>query len=191
MKSKNILKYSQPDFYRFNSDSVELSKFVSKCITSDNKLSVLDLCSGCGVVGIEFESLHQNLEKLTLLELQKDFKEHIVENSKYLNCDFEVIIDNFLNFNRPASFDLILSNPPYFELGSGRLSPDLKRNLCRHFDEGLLAKFISKIFELLCDGGQAFVVNREDLTIFDSRIEKVGELNKANLFRFFLDIERR
>ncbi|OUR96326.1 hypothetical protein A9Q84_08195 [Halobacteriovorax marinus] len=189
MKSKNILNYSQPDFYRFTSDSVELARFVNQFIGGRKVESVLDLCCGCGVVGIEFESLNKNIEKLTFLELQVDFREHILENTKNLDCDFEIEICDFQSYKSAQQYDLILSNPPYFELGSGRIGPDKKRNLCRHFEIGIKEKLIKKVFELLNDGGQAFVVDRDDLCKLDSRIEKVGELNKANLFRFFLNID--
>lgn len=188
MKSKNILNYSQPDFYRFNTDSVELSKFVNQSLKGRGPLRVLDLCCGCGVIGVEFESLYQNLYNLTFLELQVEFEKHIIENSKNLSCDFEIIINDFNNFHCEEKFDLILSNPPYFELGSGRLSPDKNRNMCRHFDKDKLSKFIEKVFALLNIGGEAFVVHREDLSALDTRIKEVGHLKKAKLFRFFLDV---
>ncbi|MGL6035003.1 MAG: hypothetical protein ACRC0N_08060, partial [Acinetobacter johnsonii] len=48
--------YKQPDEYRFSLDSIHLARFVASQLASHSELGslrVLDLCAGCGVIGIE------------------------------------------------------------------------------------------------------------------------------------------
>jgi tRNA1(Val) A37 N6-methylase TrmN6 len=43
--------YSQPDYYRFNSDSITLVNYLLKSMGPTE--SILDLGAGCGIIGIE------------------------------------------------------------------------------------------------------------------------------------------
>lgn len=105
--------YSQPDFYRFNSDSFELINFIKKL--NPNVKSILDIGAGSGVIGIEI-SRSLSIDLVVFVEAQKEFYEHLV-----LNCNTfipqisrEIIITKISNYDSLKKFDLIVSNPPYF-----------------------------------------------------------------------------
>ena len=54
--------------YRFTSDSVLLSKF----ITAKKGETVADFCAGSGIVGLHFYALNTGIKKVVLFELQSE-----------------------------------------------------------------------------------------------------------------------
>ena len=45
--------YAQPDYYRFSQDSLDLVKFALDNYSFRKQDQVIDICAGCGVVGME------------------------------------------------------------------------------------------------------------------------------------------
>lgn len=153
-------EYSQPEFYRFNEDSLDLVRWVR-----DKKLevsSLLDLGAGCGVIACEY---HQGspVERMTLLEVQEDFRPHLVTNVKHPSA--EIIIDSFSRFHPDQRFDLILSNPPYFLKGHGQASKDERRNIARSFQRDSWSELLRCVDRSLMPTGRCFMVLRLDSVI--------------------------
>lgn len=184
------MSYSQPDFYKFNSDSVELAKYAASEFKHSKNIKVLDLCCGCGVVGLEFYKDHHNISRLDFLENQKEFKSHIERNSTSLECSSEILLENYHQFITSEKYDLILCNPPYFKSGHGRVSPNMQRQKCRTFKDGDIEGLVSFLSSSLAQNGVAFIVHREDLSIIDSRFELCSKVSGADLFRFILNVDR-
>lgn len=155
--------YSQPDFYRFGHDSIYLAKvasFLAANITKDQKVfQGLDIGSGSGVVAIEciLRLTNLSLWQWHLIEKQNEFKMYLEENinqaklQESITVYHEDFFDWSLNENCNSSFDLIVSNPPYYT--SGQLSPDVRRQLCRHWSDGSWQKFIQQGLILLRPNG--------------------------------------
>jgi tRNA1(Val) A37 N6-methylase TrmN6 len=64
VNQKPTFNYSQPEDYHFSHDSVFLAQKVSEIIQKEELRlkSVLDLCSGCGIVGMDLlYYLQQNI----------------------------------------------------------------------------------------------------------------------------------
>jgi len=120
--------YLQPDFYRFNEDSLLLVEKIKNKIT--NAHSILDIGAGCGVIGIEL-SKYFRPKKLHLLELQNEYAFYLKENIKMLEAeiDAEVFISNLSRWTRTIRYDLIVCNPPYYLPGRGQISKDSQRSL--------------------------------------------------------------
>ena len=165
---KNILNYSQPNFYSFNEDSLELINFSKGFIkSSDNSLNLLDLCAGCGVIGIEAKAHIQAVGKVTFVELQSDFIPFINENLLNAECnDFEVF-EGALSEQSfgDHEFDLIFSNPPYFLPENGRISPNEKRQICRSFQVDGWSVFFMKVRLWLKPKGLFFITVRDFNTV--------------------------
>jgi tRNA1Val (adenine37-N6)-methyltransferase len=177
--------YSQPEFYRFNEDSIFLAKIVAENIlkTSINKnkirkeksekLKILDLCSGCGIIGIEILNILKikNFDidsiKVDFCEIQKEFAPHLNENldkhnlntknnSEIYWCDF---LDLIKNEKKENYYDIIVSNPPYYLDHQNRLSPqNVKRNRCRFWSQTEKGNFHFVTEFLLKKGGSVFCV---------------------------------
>lgn len=157
--------YLQPDFYRFNEDSLKLVKFVVQKIKRARK--IIDVGSGCGVIGIELAQ-KISVDEIHFLELQPIFKDYLEKNiSQFIPQQKSgVFISTLSAFKSDELYDLMVSNPPYYLPGAGLLGPNPHRNLCRSFLEegwGELLQFFTNYLSL---DGVAFVViknNREIL----------------------------
>lgn len=159
--------YSQPDFYRFNQDSIELINWIKN--RRPETRNILDLGAGSGIIGIEL-GRNLNCEKVTLVELQDEFKLHLERNCENFlpsNVNFEIIINSFSGFNATDEFDLIVCNPPYYLPGKGELSKDRNRSLARAFLMDNWQVLLSKIGQVISPTGKAFIVLKNDLNFFN------------------------
>lgn len=172
--------YSQPEDYRFCQDSVIFAKFVAERVHLDENSHVLDLCSGCGVLGFELGFYHPRLKKVDFLEIQPLFKEHFLTNLK--KCEREQDHFRFLEMNyrdlEPTEiYDLIICNPPYFFPREGRLSPSELRNRCRFFIDASFEDLISAIARSLKPEGQAYLLVKSGDCHGRNSIEWLQKLN--------------
>lgn len=153
--------YSQPDFYRFNSDSLILVDFIVKKMNSAH--SILDMGAGSGIIGIEL-ARKLNAKHLTLLELQKDFEIHLQRNSEFYLKDVrvDIVLSSFKDFNSRDRFNLIVSNPPYYLPGRGELPQDSRRAKARSFLEDSWPILLQQMSEYLATNGQGFIVLKQD-----------------------------
>ena len=137
--------------------SVLVNLAVSK--TKDKEdLSVIDLCSGTGCIGITIEKISKNIKEVYAIEYSKDaFKylllniENLKSKVKPINAD---IFEEYKNFD-DLYFDLIVSNPPYIKrkdiknlerevlfepalaLDGGEDGLDFYRNICKFWTSKL------------------------------------------------------
>ncbi|GEM_PF-4665191 len=188
-KSKSILNYSQPNFYKFSRDSIELADIAAKCEEANSSLKVLELFAGSGVIGVEFENKHQALKHITFVELQEDFRSHLEENSKKLNCSYNIFIQDFRTFETNERYDVVLLNPPYFDTGKSRLGLNENRNLCRFIINFSLVDILKKVENILSAEGSAYICHCDDLEKLDHRIIRLGNYQGVGLFRFRLNID--
>ncbi|MDJ0784080.1 MAG: tRNA1(Val) (adenine(37)-N6)-methyltransferase [Desulfosarcinaceae bacterium] len=130
---RGALTLHQPESgYRFSIDAVLLAAH-ARPRPED---LVLDLGTGCGVVAL---LMARRCETLTIygVELQADLAQLARHNVLINDLDDRVhIIQGDIKkldgklLPRPA--DLIVANPPYYRLTSGRLNPDDQRAVARH-----------------------------------------------------------
>lgn len=165
--------YVQPEFYRFNEDSLRLVKWILARTPSASH--ILDLGAGSGIIGIELaRSLKPKL--LEMVELQSDFIPYIRQNAElFLGRDIQVKISDlsFKEWIPSQKFDLIVSNPPYFLPGHGEQSIDPRRGMARSFVRDNWEILLDTIERALSDDGKAFLVIRKDQRIV-KEIEKSG-----------------
>ena len=169
--------YSQPSEYHFSHDSVFLAREVFERHGDQlalNDVQVLDLCAGCGIVGMDL-IFHLLKEKaftgeVDFLEVQDVYREHFEKNKMTLQNHFaeKALNLNFVNKNYGLTelnkkYDLIISNPPYFEVGKGALSPSEFKNRCRFFIDSDWSTLISFIKDSLKPNGNAYFLVREEL----------------------------
>lgn len=154
------LEYSQPDFYKFNEDSIKLVEFTASCI-NDEVASVLDIGCGCGILGIEL-ALRKSVKSLHLLEVQSDFEEHINENLEKFKVRATISFNKFSSFEVDKKYDLIISNPPYFNRESSRPSPNFKKDACRSFRIDSFIDWLNCIKRNMSQQGEVFLVLRKE-----------------------------
>lgn len=177
INSHPTFAYSQPEDYHFSHDSVFLARWVFEYLSEEDlagKLA-LDLCAGCGVIGMDF-LFHwygkntRGLRRCDFLEVQDIYQSHFDINKKNL---FEAMPGseqteiNLVNENYQALlqaprelYDLILCNPPYFRPNQGKLSSSEFKNRCRFFLDSDFKTLILAIDKSLASAGRAFVLFR-------------------------------
>ncbi len=129
--------------FRFSTDSLLLTSFVSV----SGKTAILDLGTGCGVIplGIALNNPDSELS-ITGVEISPDMLESAEHNINLLSFadKIKIIEGNVSNpqFGSAESFDLVVSNPPYWCEGRGRLCPDADRSRARFEVETGLEDFV-------------------------------------------------
>lgn len=144
--------------YRFSLDPVLLSHFAE--IPAGGK--VADLGTGCGIiplllskpdrtrtiVGIERQAamVGRALRSVALNKLD--------EQIEIVHADIRQLPERFSR----ESFDVVVSNPPYYSVGSGKLPVDEERNFARHELAGGMVDFLRTAHMLLKPGGSFYIV---------------------------------
>lgn len=154
--------------YRFSIDAVLLAHFVQY----SRGMSVLDLGTGCGVILLLLLYRYGNtLGSAVGIEIQAELAQRARENLLVNGCQERgAIIEG--DFRRcpslipPESFDVVVCNPPFFSLGSGRPSSCDQARRARH---QVLAGL-----EDVCAAAAYAVRNRGTVAIIYPA-EKVGE----------------
>jgi tRNA1Val (adenine37-N6)-methyltransferase len=128
--------------YRFSVEAVLLGRF-ARASTHDR---VLELGAGCGVVSIMIASL-QRPREVVALELQPRLAEVVARNASINGLEFvhSICVDlrqRKIAGLKPASFDMVVANPPYRAAAAGRESPDHGRRLARGETASALADFV-------------------------------------------------
>lgn len=166
--------YSQPEEYHFSHDSVFLSRRIFEHLSETNLSNsrALDICSGSGVVGMDF-LFHRRAEKQTVpasfdfLEIQDAYLPHFLENQKRMGpieTQMNFVHRNYNDLQTPefnGVYDLILTNPPYFFTWQGKLSPSEFKNRCRFFIDSDLKNLLWGIAAGLKKTGVSYLLLRD------------------------------
>ncbi len=154
--------YLQPDFYRFNEDSLKLVKEVlNSGIRPD---SLLDMGAGSGVIGLELAKVLRP-GRLDFLELQTEWEPYLSGNIRdFLPKDVQtnVFWNSFSSWVPDRQYELIVCNPPYYLPGRGILSPDPVRARCRSFEVDDWESLLSKCLSALTPDGMAWFVSPKE-----------------------------
>jgi len=185
--SSYTFDYFQPLEYRFSLDSVFLAQKVAQLIENEVRpanLKVLDLCAGCGIIGFEL-ALH-SLHKLDIdfLEVQEIYQSYFLKNKEMIYPDARADQYRFLNLNYKNllagefenSYDLIVSNPPYFFKDEGLLSPSDFKNRCRFFLDSDFKTLIRAIIFSLKPMSSAYVLVRSGIHHGRSPIDEINKI---------------
>lgn len=147
--------------YRVNVDSVLLAHFVG----APPYGRVVDLGAGVGVIGLAL-AVRDPSARVVLAELQPRSAELARRNVIENGCEGRVDVVNIdLADERAAravlpgaSFDRVVSSPPYFLLSAGPPVPDESEAIARHEIRLDLSQLTKAARRLLVPGGRAFIV---------------------------------
>ena len=172
------LKIVQDDeYFNFSLDSVLLPNFVK--INSNTK-NILDLGTGNAPIPMILSTLTS--AKLYGIELQDEIYELAKESIELNNLQERITIihDNMKNLDKyfePNSFDIIVSNPPYFKINEkSNLNESVQKTIARHEKEITLSEIVSIAKKYLNNNGTFAIVHRTDRLI-----ELIEEFRKNNI----------
>lgn len=172
-----MIDYSQPDFYRFNEDSLKLVSWVKQKTSRASHL--LDLGAGSGIIGIELANILRP-KQLTLVEVQEDYEPHLrinVGTQLHDTPTAEIVLTSFGNWHPLISYDLIVCNPPYFLPGHGEAYKDHRREKARTFVLDSWPILFKVIENSLSEDGKAFIVIKNNKTILKEIARHLSRLN--------------
>jgi len=144
--------------YRFSIEAILLARFA----TTKPRDRVLELGAGCGIVSIAIARLCA-VEQIAALEIQPAMAA-IAERNAALNglSNLRVICADLRGARipglAPASFDLVVANPPFHAIRAGRDSPDVSRRIARGEQAASIADFARAARRYVRNGGRVAMV---------------------------------
>lgn len=144
--------------YRFSVDTVLLSQFVKL----KKKEKVLDMGTGCGILLLLLSQTNQEIS-FWGVEIQKSLVDCAIKNVllNHLENRISILHQDFRKLKTmfpPASFDVILSNPPYRKYRTGRVNPLTEKAVARHEIKGNLNDLASISSYLLPSKGRFYLI---------------------------------
>ena len=123
----------------------------------NESLQILDIGAGTGLLTL---MLAQQFNPATITGVELDIKaaeqaQVNCDQSPWSNCT-KIVEGDILSFTSPSAYDLIISNPPFYE--NDLKATSLEKNLAFH-DNGIkLGQLLIRINELLKPGGLFFLL---------------------------------
>lgn len=146
--------------YGFGGDALLLAEF-ARPKTYDK---VLDLCAGCGVVGIMMMAKGFP-GPVTAVDIQKEAIAlcELTRSRGHLEERFFPVLSDLKKLDFPAeSFSLVTVNPPYFVSGAGAENGTAARDLARRESGCTLSDVVSVSSRLLKYGGRLCLCHRPE-----------------------------
>lgn len=154
--------FAQAEHFRLSTDCVLLADFVRLSGAAKG----IDLGCASGAIALLLLSRSEKLH-MTGLELVPAAAELARENMERngfagRSCIISGDIRRHRELFRSGAFDLIVANPPYFPLGSGKLSPDRDRAAARGEAECSLEDICAAAAFLCRTGGSFALVHKPE-----------------------------
>jgi tRNA1Val (adenine37-N6)-methyltransferase len=146
------------DGYRFSIDAVMLAYFARPLSFE----KVLDLGTGCGIIPLILSFRHKGIS-IHGVEIQPELAriaaENICDNRmrdrvRIHCCDMKQVSRELIS----GLADIVLCNPPFHRIVSGRLNPNRQRAVARHEIEITLSEIVETASRMLCAGGRFLTV---------------------------------
>lgn len=138
---------------KINTDGVLLAVLASHA----SPLNILDIGTGTGVIALMLAQRYE-IAKVDAVEIDAAAASRAGQN--FANSDFTSRITahccDIALYASAVSYDLILSNPPYFV--NDLVSTELRKGVTRHTDETFFETLIVKVAALLTKSGLFWVI---------------------------------
>ena len=162
--------------YRFSTDSVVLGRVVNQFLlkTKRERLSVLDVGAGVGALSA-YSLFNRDIQSITAIEINKNFCDlcgvNLSKNFTAAICN--VICANIVDLvDFKQIFDLIITNPPFYKIGEGRVSRT--KDIANH-ESVSLSEWIKFCIKRLKPNGVFFIIHLSErlqdiLSAFDATV---------------------
>ncbi|MDO9578912.1 MAG: methyltransferase [Candidatus Cloacimonadales bacterium] len=162
------------------SDTAFVVETILEQIQEEN-LSVLELGSGNGIISIMLAHYRPNWQ-ISGLEIQKELMILSKRNAELAEVKIDFQEADLKNFQSSFRFDLIISNPPYFPVNQGKISPIPERAISRHEISCKMIDIFQTVKRNLKPDGKAFLLYPEErLAEAEKNVKKV-DLKLASKF---------
>lgn len=132
-----------------------VSRILKSCKVDPGQ--VLDIGTGTGLLPLIIAQQHSTLQ-FTAVEIDKDAAEQALENAEASPWKDRITVycEDMLSFSAKHPFDLIISNPPFYQ--DDLRSPNEKKNKAHHDVGLLLPELIRSIQNHLAEEGHFFIM---------------------------------
>lgn len=154
------IKLLQPkEGYRFSVDAPILASWV-KLKRGER---VIELGTGNGVIAVILARKFKEVSEIVAVEVQRELAELAKKNLELNGVSgwtwvLEMDVRECHRCLQAQSFDVVVSNPPYFPKDHGRLNLHTQEVLARHEVLGTLEDFLKATSYLLKDGGRCYYI---------------------------------
>lgn len=167
LNGKKIIQNT--DYFLFGMDSVLLASKVK----SNNKQVILDLGTGSAVIPVIL-SQKTKAKKIIGIEIQQEMYNLALKNIKYnklenkieiLNLDLKnvkQIREKIIEFTGKDTVDIVVSNPPYKEKGTGSENEKSIKYIARHEVKCTLENIFFTASKLLKFKGKLYLVHKPE-----------------------------
>jgi tRNA1Val (adenine37-N6)-methyltransferase len=195
-KTKNTIFIQNDLGYRYSIEPFLLADFVQLLPSEE----VLDIGTGCGIIPFLMVFREPTL-KVTGIEIQNAAADNAKQNITNNKMDIKIVKDDFLQWSQRLElkqFDLIVSNPPFRKINSGRTNPDPRKAIARHELKLNLPSMLDKARPILKKGGHITLAypsirlketlsELESRELFPSRIRFIHGNQSAEAKIFLVD----
>lgn len=182
LEFKNLKIIQDTNGFCFGIDSVLLSDY-AKNIKKGSK--VIDLGTGTGIISILLCGKTE-LSKIVGVEIQKEVYQMAQKSIKLNNLEnkFEIINQNITDLKdiySRASFDVVVTNPPYKKENTGLKNEEEKKIISRHEVKATLEDFMQISSYLLKDKGEFYMVHRPERLVDIMSIMRQNKIEPKNI----------
>lgn len=173
----NLKIVQNDDYFNFSLDSVLLPNFIK---INSNVKKILDLGTGNAPIPMILSTMTD--AEIYGIEIQKEIYDLAVESIKINNLEKKITLinDNMKNLDKyfaPNTFDIIVSNPPYFKIDEkSNLNERIEKTIARHEKEITLEELVAIAKKYLNNNGKFAIVHRTDRLI-----EIIEQFKKNNI----------
>jgi tRNA1Val (adenine37-N6)-methyltransferase len=163
------------DGYRYSLDAVLLAAAIHPKAGD----SVIDLGTGCAIIPLILAYRYPGI-RILAVELQDELAALADANvaANHLQDRITVIREDVRRLNADevaAPGDWVISNPPFYPAGSGRINPNDQKALARHEIWMTLTDLLQAVRRLLRTGGQFAIIYPSDRCVaLLSRMHAMG-----------------
>ncbi|MBK5279129.1 MAG: methyltransferase [Bacteroidia bacterium] len=166
---------------KVGTDAVLLGAWVN-IVNTEN---ILEVGAGSGVISLMLAQRTSGEAKIEAIEIEKENAKQAQENVAGSPWPEKIKVrhQSLQNFVASETYDLIVSNPPYFI--NSQLPPSRKRSQARHIGSLSYSELISQSLNLLSSSGRlAVVLPFEEGKKFQS-LAHINELHTIRQLSFF------
>lgn len=153
---KKVIILQHRKGYRFSVDAPMLVDFLPSYPSEE----ALEIGAGCGIISM-LALYKKKFSKIYGLEIQNSLSRLAEMNAEKngFSMQFQVISGDFnKNYNNFSGLKHIFSNPPYFQVNKGRLSPNPEIRDAKTETKLTLKELLKKSFMILGEEGSLYLV---------------------------------
>ncbi len=138
---------------KVGTDAMLLGAFTD--VSTANK--VLEIGTGTGVISLMLAQKNPKIN-IVALEIHTETALEAIDNIASSSFSNNVLVQNedFLCFQTTDKFDVVVTNPPYFE--SGLFPEDPKLQIAKHIDKSTIADWFRNISNVLQEEGVCWMI---------------------------------